>query len=31
MSKDEKFIKNLPVDEQKEYLKAFLKADQLET
>ena len=26
---DEKFIKKLPLDEQKEYLKAYLKADQL--
>jgi len=31
MDKDENFIKNLPADEQKEYLKAYLKADQLET
>ena len=27
---DENFIKNLPVEEQKEYLQAYLKADQLE-
>jgi len=28
---DEKFIKKLPLDEQKEYLKAYAKADQTET
>ena len=31
MNDDINFIKKLPVDEQKEYLKAYLKADQLET
>ena len=28
---DINFIKKLPLDEQKEYIKAYLKADQLET
>ena len=31
MTDDLEFIKKLPLDEQKEYLKAYLKADQLET
>ena len=31
MNDDINFIKKLPIDEQKEYLKAYLKADQLET
>ena len=31
MNDDIEFIKKLPLDEQKAYLKAFLKADQLET
>ena len=31
MTTDLEFIKKLPLDEQKEYLKAYLKADQLET
>ena len=31
MTDDLNFIKKLPLDEQKEYLKAFLKADQLKT
>ena len=30
MDKHENFIKNLPVEEQKQYLQAYLKADQLE-
>ena len=30
IDKNENFIKNLPADEQKEYLQAYLKADQLE-
>ena len=31
MNDDINFIKKLPIDEQKDYLKAYLKADQLET
>ena len=31
MTVDLEFIKKLPLDEQKEYLKAYLKANQLET
>jgi hypothetical protein len=31
MNDDINFIKKLPLDEQKAYLKAYLKADQLET
>ena len=31
MTDDVEFIKKLPLDEQKAYLKAYLKADQLET
>ena len=31
MNDDINFIKKLPIDEQKAYLKAYLKADQLET
>jgi hypothetical protein len=31
MIDDINFIKKLPVDEQKDYLKAYLKADQIET